>query len=212
MNRFLLFIGFTVLLPVAAAAQAPAVASHLGAPAHQQSVLEFQTALNKEFRDPQESPLTAAEQKTFTTLPFFPIEYSYYVEATLVRDSTAQPFAMETSTARRPLYRKYGELRFVLNGQPQHLSIYQNQELLKKPGFEDYLFVPFTDLTNGHGSYGGGRYIDLRIPAAGTKTLALDFNRAYNPSCAYNHGYSCPVPPAENRLSIAIPAGVRSDH
>ena len=120
---------------------------------------------------------------------------------------------METSTVHRPLYRKYGELRFVLNGQALHLSVYQSTDLLKRPGFEDYLFVPFTDLTNGHGSYGGGRYLDLRIPPAGSPGgLTLDFNRAYNPSCAYNHGYSCPVPPAENRLAATIPAGVRSDH
>lgn len=212
MNRFFLPACLAVLLPVAAAAQTPVAAVHLAAPAHQQSVLAFQTALNNEFRNPQESPLSLVEQQAFTTLPFFPTDYRYCVAAALVRDSTSQPFAMETSTARRPLYRRYGELRFLLNGQPQRLSVYQDLELLKEPGLEDYLFVPFTDLTNGHGSYGGGRYLDLRIPAAGTHTLALDFNRAYNPSCAYNHGYSCPVPPAENRLSIAIPAGVRSEH
>ena len=212
MNRVLLLTCFTVLLHVAVSAQTPAVTTRVTPPAHQQNVLAFQTALNQEFRDPQESPLTPAERQAFTTLPFFPTEYIYYVEATLVRDSTSRPFAMATSTARRPLYRRYGELRFVLNGQSQHLSVYQDQELLQRPGLEDYLFVPFTDLTNGHGSYGGGRYIDLRIPAAGTHTLALDFNRAYNPSCAYNHGYSCPVPPAENRLAIAVPAGVRSEH
>jgi uncharacterized protein (DUF1684 family) len=72
--------------------------------------------------------------------------------------------------------------------------------------------LPFTDLTNGHGSYGGGRYIDLRIPPAGSRTIALDFNQAYNPSCAYNHAYSCPVPPPENRLNVAILAGVQHDH
>ena len=83
---------------------------------------------------------------------------------------------------------------------------------LKRPGLEDYLFVPFTDLTNGHDSYGGGRYLDLRIPPKGVTTMQLDFNRAYNPSCAYNRGYSCPVPPAENRLAATIPVGVRSDH
>ena len=134
------------------------------------------------------------------------------MDAQLVRDSTSQPFAMQTSTDRRPLYRKYGELRFVLLGQPMRLSVYQSVDGLKRPGLEDYLFVPFTDLTNGHGSYGGGRYLDLRIPPKGVTTMQLDFNRAYNPSCAYNRGYSCPVPPAENRLAVAIPVGVRSDH
>lgn len=150
-----------------------------------------------------------AERKACKTLPFYPANYAYCVLATLVHDSTARPFAMEISTTRRPLYRKYSELRFVLNGQALQLNVYQSQELLKRPDLADYLFVPFTDLTNSHETYGGGRYIDLRIPTAGATTMLLDFNCAYNPSCAYQHGYSCPVPPAENRLTVAIPAGVQ---
>jgi uncharacterized protein (DUF1684 family) len=199
-----------VLLGRAALAQTST--GHLDSLRHGQSVQVFQRELNQEFRNPKESPLTPAERQAFQSLPFYPTRYAYYVEAQLVRDSTSQPFAMETSTARQPLYRKYGELRFVLQGQPQHLSVYQSVDLLQRPGYEDYLFVPFTDLTNGHGSYGGGRYLDLRIPPKGAAVLQLDFNRAYNPSCAYQHGYSCPVPPAENRLLVAIPVGVRSDH
>ena len=214
----LLFLGWLGLLAGAARGQVPAAATHLDAAAHldavahQQSVLKFQAALNAEFRNPQESPLTAAERKAFAGLPFYPTDYRYYVEATLVRDSTSRPFEMPTNTARRPLYRKYGELRFVLDDQPQHLSIYQDLSLLKRPGFDDYLLLPFTDGSNGHGSYGGGRYLDLRLPPASSRTMQLDFNRAYNPSCAYSPGYSCPVPPPENRLPLAIPAGVRSDH
>lgn len=213
MNWLLSVSVFLLLLSGAAHAQAPAATGHLDTAAHQKSVLKFQKDLNKEFKDVKESPLTAAERKQLKSLPFYPTDYTFYVEATLVRDSTSQPFAMPTSTDRLPLYRKYGELRFVLNGQPQHLSVYQNLELLKRPGFADYLFVPFTDLTNGHGSYGGGRYLDLRIPPAGASVMQLDFNRAYNPSCAYNHSYSCQVPPVENRLNVAIPVGVQSsDH
>ncbi len=210
MNLPLRLALFLVLL--GSASQAQILPGSLDSLAHQQTVLEFQQTLNKEFSNPEESPLTAAERRKFKSLPYYPNRYGYYVAAQLVRDSTAQPFAMETSTDRRPLYRKYGELRFVLQGQPMRLSVYQSADLLQRPGFEDYLFVPFTDLTNGQGSYGGGRYLDLRIPPNGTTAVQLDFNRAYNPSCAYNHGYSCPVPPAENRLSVAIPAGVRSDH
>ena len=195
-----------------AQAQTPAVTGHLTPALHAQSIVIFQQDLNTEFANPKESPLTEAERRAFSTLPYYPTNYNYYVTATLVRDSTTRPFGMETSTARRPLYRKYGELRFVLNGQALRLSVYQNQELLNVPDLEDYLFVPFTDLTNGKSSYGGGRYLDLRIPPAGTSTMELDFNRAYNPSCAYNHSDSCPVPPAENRLAAAILAGVRSDH
>ena len=206
-----LFVAWLVLLAGVVRAQAPA-APHLDATAHQQSVLKFQADLNAEFRNPQESPLSAGERAAFTGLPFYPTDYRYYVEATLVRDSTSRPFEMPTSTPRRPMCRKYGELRFVLDGKPQRLSLYQPLDLLKRPGFEDYLMLPFTDLSNGHGSYGGGRYLDLRLPPAGARVMQLDFNRAYNPSCAYSPGYSCPVPPAENQLTVAIPAGVRSDH
>lgn len=210
MNYRLLPLLLGLLAPPALAQQT--TPEHLSVAAHQQSVLQFQETLNKEFSNPAESPLTADERKQFKSLPFYPTRYDYHVEATLLRDSLAQPFEMVTSTARRPLYRKYGTLRFVLDGQPQQLAVYQNLELMKRPGFADYLFVPFTDLSNGHGSYGGGRYLDLRIPPAGRTIMQLDFNQAYNPSCAYNHQYSCPVPPTENRLSIAIPAGVQSEH
>ena len=207
-------LSFLVLLLVllGGSAHAQTIDLRLDSTAHRQRVIKFQQTLNDEFRNPAESPLTLAERQDFKSLPFYPTRYAYYVEATLVRDSTSQPFAMETSTTRRPLYRKYGELRFVLKGQPLKLDVYQSQDLLKQPGLTDYLFVPFTDLTNGHTSYGGGRYLDLRIPPAGTTKMQLDFNQAYNPSCAYNHGYSCPVPPAENRLAVAIPVGVRAGH
>jgi uncharacterized protein (DUF1684 family) len=210
MNQFLFLAGISLLLSSTAHAQAPV--ARPDSATHRQGVVDFQQTINTEFHDPKESPLTPAERQAFKTLPFYPIRYAYCVEATLVRDSTSAPFAMATSTARRPLYRKYGELRFVLKGQALRLTVYQDKDSSKQPGFEDYLFVPFTDLTNGHETYGGGRYLDLRIPPAGARTMVLDFNKAYNPSCAYNHGYSCPVPPAENRLAVAIPVGVQSGH
>jgi uncharacterized protein (DUF1684 family) len=119
---------------------------------------------------------------------------------------------MPTSTGRRPLYRKYGVLEFVLDGKPQQLTVYQSLDLLKTAKYRDYLFVPFTDRTNGHGSYGGGRYLDLSRQQVVGGQMILDFNRAYNPYCAYQTGYSCPVPPPENRLATEIKAGVMSDH
>ncbi|RZK62399.1 MAG: DUF1684 domain-containing protein [Hymenobacter sp.] len=186
--------------------------ARLDSVAHAQQVAAFQQHLNQEFSSPQESPLSASERRAFTTLPYYPTGYRYYVVGRLVRDSTAQLFPMATSTTRRPLYRKYGDVFFTLAGRQLQLGVYQSQDLLARPGLADYLLLPFTDLTSGHGSYGGGRYLDLRIPPNGGTTLLLDFNCAYNPSCAYSAGYSCPVPPAENHLPIAIPAGVRSDH
>jgi len=180
--------------------------------AHRASIARFQKELNQEFSSPKESPLSAAERQAFKSLPYYPVNYRYYVVARLVRDSTSQMLPMVTTTARQPLGRKYGDLFFTIAGQPLKLTVYQVQNIMGQPGNSDYLLLSFADLTNGHGSYGGGRIIDLRIPAAGSNTMLLDFNRAYNPSCAYNARYSCPVPPPENRLSVAIPAGVRSDH
>ncbi|TGE05387.1 DUF1684 domain-containing protein [Hymenobacter fodinae] len=179
---------------------------------HVQAIAKFQQTLNAEYRNPAESPLPPAVREKFTGLAFFPVNYSACVLARFVRDSSQAPFPMPTSTARRPLYQKYGELHFVLEGQALHLTVYQSLDLKQKPGFEDYLFIPFTDPTNGHTSYGGGRYLDMRLGQIQQGQAVLDFNQAYNPFCAYSPLYSCPVPPAENRLLVAIQAGVMSDH
>jgi hypothetical protein len=85
--------------------------------------------------------------------------------------------------------------------------VYQNLGLLKNPEYEDYLFLPFNDYTNGNETYGGGRYLDVRIPKG--NTMVLDFNKAYNPYCAYTYGYSCPVPPRGNSLETEINAGIK---
>lgn len=209
-----LFTRFVVALAVASLitrpVQAPQQPAPLSQTAHAQAVAAFQQELNAEYSDPARTPLPAADQRRFTGLPFFPADYSYYVEARLVRDSTSAPFAMKVSTPRVAMYRKYGELHFTLQGQPLKLTVYESLSLKQKPGYEDYLFLPFTDPSNGHETYGGGRYLDLRVPAG--NVIWLDFNRAYNPFCAYSNGYSCPIPPAENRLPLPIRAGVRSDH
>ncbi|NVO30883.1 DUF1684 domain-containing protein [Hymenobacter lapidiphilus] len=179
---------------------------------HTQQVAEFQRELNAEFTDPARSPLSAEARRSFAGLPFYPTDYAACVLARFVPDSLGPVFAMPTSTAKRLLYRKYGELHFELSGQPRRLVMYQSLDLLTNPAYRDYLFVPFTDRTNGHGSYGGGRYLDFRRGQIRGGHVVLDFNRAYNPSCAYAAGYDCPVPPAENRLTVHVEAGIRHDH
>lgn len=114
---------------------------------------------------------------------------------------------MKTTTDRLPEYVKYGELHFQYQGQPYVLSVFRNLELSRKAGFENYLFIPFNDSTNGFETYGGGRYLDFRIPDSSQVTL--DFNLCYHPYCAYNHHYSCPIPPPENKLPFHVRAGVR---
>lgn len=101
-------------------------------------------------------------------------------------------------------------MHFSIEGKELKLNVYQNLELIKKPGYEDYLFLPFSDITCGKGSYIGGRYIDMRIPKS--EKVTIDFNQAYNPYCAYNYKYSCPIVPLENDLAIEIKAGVKKFH
>ena len=171
------------------------------------SVKHFQEELNQEYRDPKKSPLAKEEIAAFKGHEFFPVAARFVVNATFVKTENPETFKMKTSTDRLPEYVKYGEAHFVLEGKPQVLEIYQSVALREKPEFKDYLFLPFTDATNGEETYGGGRYLDLKIPA--NQTIALDFNKAYNPYCAYSKRYSCPVPPMANRLDVAIKAGVK---
>ncbi|WP_346881633.1 DUF1684 domain-containing protein [uncultured Algibacter sp.] len=167
---------------------------------------EFQRTLNADYKDATKSPLKDKDRKHFTGLDFFKVDSAYVVKAKFRRTLNEKSFKMKTTTKRRPEYIKYGELSFQLKGTPFTLNIYQNQGLINKAGFEDYLFLPFLDETNGLESYGGGRYIDTRIPEG--DTIVIDFNEAYNPYCAYNSKYSCPIVPRENYLKTRVEAGV----
>ena len=119
---------------------------------------------------------------------------------------------MKTSTDRLPEYVKYGEASFEIEDEKIILNIYQNIKYSKIEEYKDDLFLPFTDYTSGDGSYCGGRYIDLKIPD--NEFIILDFNKSYNPYCAYNKKYSCPIPPIENDIVLRIEAGIKdfSEH
>lgn len=170
----------------------------------------FQENLDREYATRAESPLTDADFKTFKGLDFYPINEKYIVNAQFIRTPDAKVFKMKTTGTRLPEYVKYGELHFAIDGKALKLNVYQNIDLIKKEGYADYLFLPFSDLTCGKESYIGGRYIDLKIPQS--DTIVVDFNKAYNPYCAYNSKYSCPLVPLENDLDIALLAGVKKFH
>lgn len=170
--------------------------------------LQAQIKLNSEFANPETTILTPEDFRTFKELDFYPIDEKYIVNARFVRTPDEKPFLMPTTTTRTPEYVKYGEAHFSIDGKDFVLSLFKNTQPYNEPGYEDYLFLPFTDLTSGDGSYGGGRYLDQRIPEG--DTFVIDFNKAYNPYCAYNPKYSCPIPPKENDLLIRIEAGVKN--
>lgn len=172
------------------------------------AVVAFQKKINSKFKDPEKSPLPKEELEAFTSLEFFPAEPAFRVEAEFLRTPNEVPFEMPTTTDRKPIYVKYGEVFFNLQGKDFKLNVYQSQDLSQTEEYRDYLFLPFTDLTNGETSYSGGRYLDMIIPQG--KKVVLDFNKSYNPYCAYSGKYSCPIPPKENHLEIAVSAGVKA--
>ena len=174
------------------------------------AVETFQKKLNFEFADKDESPLTEEDRAVFEKLDYFPINNKYFVIAKFTRTDSEKPFEMKTTKERRPIYVKYGELTFTIDEKPFKLNLYKNIELSKKEEYKDYLFLPFSDNTNRKESYIGGRYIVMKIPKGDLVTI--DFNLAYNPYCAYNYKYSCPIVPLENVLDIDINAGVKKYH
>ncbi len=173
-------------------------------------VEKFQKQINSEYADAKTSPLMQDDLKTFKALDFYPINGKFFVVAKFEKAVNEKVFEMKTTGTRTPQYIKYGTLYFTLNGVDLKLNVYRNIELSKQEKYKDHLFLPFSDLTCGKESYIGGRYIDLKIPNG--NTIAIDFNQAYNPYCAYNHKYSCPLVPLENDLNVEIKAGVKTFH
>lgn len=152
-----------------------------------------------------ESPLLPADRATFTGLTYYPIDAAYQMPAVLSENRTAPRLIIELPTSSTEMRRmqRVGTLSFSLQGTALTLTAFaeEGERVITR------LFVPFGDLTSGTETYGGGRYLELNRTS--TTLYDLDFNRAYHPFCVYNTDYVCPVPPAENRLGVAIRAGER---
>ena len=160
-------------------------------------------AYQKNYADTHEV-VKGKDKKYFS---FFAIDSNYRVNAVFEKITDTIGFTMKTSGNGKDHYFKYGKISFTIKGTSLHLFVYQSKDLMKSKDYADYLFVPFTDLTTGDKTYGSGRYLDLTIPQIINNTLLIDFNKSYNPYCAYSTEYHCPIPPKENRLPIAIKAG-----
>lgn len=153
------------------------------------------------FRTAASSPIPAGQRAAFGGLRYFRPDAAYRVTARLTRAAALASLPLALTGGAADAYVRWGTAEFELGGQPQKLT------LLQKQGETKELFVPFTDPTNGQQTYGGGRYLDLPVPPPEAGEIVLDFNAAYSPFCAYNHDYSCPRPPADNRLTVPVLAG-----
>lgn len=177
------------------------------------SQLEKRAETDSIFSDSTSSILPKKEINAFEGLHYFVVDPSYRIMANF-KVKIGKPFEMQTSTARLPVYHQYGVASFKIDGVRCKLNIYRQVKGLDNDSAANgYLFCPFNDMTNNVTSYGGGRYLDFKlIDVIGKKNIELDFNTCYNPYCAYNNRYSCPVPPKENKLKVKIEAGVKKWH
>ncbi len=182
----------------------PAVGQSFG-----DEVLHWQQHYKQEFLTDPRSPV---KEKDTGFLRFYPASEQWNVRAAVILTPDALPFDMATHSGKTKRFRQYAKLKFAnpLSRKGRHLTLCA-YERVDRPVSDTLsaksLFLPFQDITNGSTTFGGGRYIDLLKADIEHGKIALDFNKAYNPYCAFGEGFSCPIPPRENRLSIAIKAG-----
>lgn len=174
--------------------------------AYAKTIRKHRKHYKKEFLTDQRAPLN---RKGVKKLRFFAPDTAYRVTATFERATDAEPFEMPTYSGVTKPYVKYGTAAFKLGDTTLNLSVYQSLRLIRMPQYRDHLFIPFKDATNGMETYGGGRYMDIRKSDIREGELVIDFNKAYNPWCAYSDGYNCPIPPMDNHLPVLIEAGER---
>ena len=172
---------------------------------YDEQIASYRQQYKEAFITDKDSPLTAADT---SFLRFYAPDTAYRVMAIFNATPHSKTFEMDTHSGEKKEYREYGTLTFKIHDTTQILHVYQSLALLREGGkYKDYLFIPFTDATTYTETFGGGRYIDLSKKDIKDNKLELDFNKCYNPYCAFAGGYSCPIPPKENELQVAIRAG-----
>jgi uncharacterized protein len=173
------------------------------------SVAAFRRERDELFAGHPQSPLPADARAGFGGLAYFPHDPALRTEAALEAEPDGPELVIPTSTGAPTRFRRVGTVRPELGGRPVPLAVYWLE------GYGGGLFLPFRDALAGRGTYGGGRYLLDTVKGADLGTspdgerLVLDFNCAYNPSCAYDPRWSCPLAPPENRLDVAVAGGER---
>jgi peptide deformylase len=169
---------------------------------------EIQQYRDKQIQEMAKDEFGPLRKDQVEFIKFFPVNPDYVVTAEVEPLFNEQTFRMPTYDGTSNEYKRYGILHFELNGQKVALTAYQSVALFQNPTYKNHLFVPFMDNTNGDATYEGGRYLDLSLEDIKDGKIKIDFNKAYNPYCAYSNGYRCPQPPKENILTgITIDAG-----
>jgi uncharacterized protein (DUF1684 family) len=162
----------------------------------------FRAAKDRFFKEHPQSPLTDEQRDSFAGLSYFPEQPALRLALSLEPFPDEATLVMQTSTGETRSYRRLGTLHFTAEGQEASLTLFADEA--------GGLFLPFADALAGQETYGAGRYLEPE--PLGDGRVLVDFNLAYNPYCAYNDDWSCPLTPPENRLKVAIRAGERLFH
>lgn len=181
-----------------------ALAIPVSAQTYRDSIATYQKKYIKELLGDARSPIKQTDVKY---IHFFPADRSYCVWADVTITHGSKPFLINTHSTKQKPFKEYGTITFTIHDTALTLHMYQSVDMVSGKPTTDELFVPFTDLTNYELTFAGGRYIDLSTKDIFNNRLLVDFNKCYNPYCAFADGYSCPIPPEENSLHIAIMAG-----
>jgi len=166
----------------------------------EQELLDARKTKDEQFRS-EDSPLLPQERDGFKGLSYFEPNEDYAVDAVLTRAVRADTISMQTTSSELRRAVRIGSFAFEIQGNTLSLNAYQFID-----GSADSYFVPFTDKTNGEQTYKAGRYLDVEV-LDNDSAYVIDFNAAYQPYCAYNENFSCPIAPRENSLAVAIKAG-----
>jgi uncharacterized protein len=161
----------------------------------------FRLEKDEFFRSNLQSPLTHEQKQTFKGLKYFPENPAFHLEVPVEVFPIQETVTIQTTGGEPQFYKHYGRFKFEVEGQEAELTLYAS---------EDGFFLPFVDSLAGKETYPAGRYVELELLAGGI--FLVDFNLAYNPYCAYNEKWSCPLTPFENRLKVPIRAGEKIFH
>lgn len=176
-------------------------------PAYATEIKRERKEKDRFMRTSDQSPF-AKTKDNFTGLHYFEPDIKYRIIADLSPIRDKKVVVLPTNDGQEQRYLEYAFAEFKLDGVNNKLTIL---EVMETGIFRGKLFLAFGDETSAHETYGAGRYLDL-VKTPGSSTITLDFNKAYNPYCAYNDTYSCPMPPVDNLLRVAIKAGEKTYH
>lgn len=194
MNRFILLISIFLTFQT-------------NAQIYQEAIKKYRQNYKEAFLKEERSPVKAEDMQYFD---FFEPDSTFRVKCHFIKSNSPDTFIIPTVDSKQKEYFKYGILSFEIKGELLQLNVYQSLALMRMPKYKNYLFIPFKDVTSGKETYGGGRYLDIETTDIRGDVVILDFNKAYNPYCAFGNGFSCPIPPQENHLKAKIEAGEKN--